>query len=190
MIVAGILLAAGASSRFGSDKLLHPVGAGVPMALASARALAPALDWVVAVLRPGDEALRRLLVAEGIECAQCLRSHDGMGASLGTGVSAATSAQGWLIALADMPFVRTDTIRRIVEALAAGAPIAVPRYAGRQGHPVGFAADFGFELRSIQGDVGARSVLERHAAEIVWVDCDDPGVLRDVDVPADLDEGR
>jgi molybdenum cofactor cytidylyltransferase len=107
-----------------------------------------------------------------------------MGASLAWGVRAAPAAAGWVIALADMPWVRSQTIAAIVAALRAGAPIAAPECRGRRGHPVGFAAAYYPQLSVLSGDEGAKRLLGEQS--VVLVATDDEGVLRDVDTRADL----
>jgi molybdenum cofactor cytidylyltransferase len=188
--IVGILLAAGSSRRFGGDKLLHPLADGTPLLAASARLLAGALDEVIAVVRPEQEAAAALLRAVGVEVLPCARAEQGMGASIACGVAACADAQGWLIALGDMPFVRPATVGAVAAALGAGAPIAAPSFRGRRGHPVGFARRFGAELMHLAGDTGARQLLARHASELRLLSCDDAGVVRDVDVPADLAASR
>jgi molybdenum cofactor cytidylyltransferase len=184
--VVGILLAGGASTRFGSNKLLHPLPDGTPLAVASLRNLKAAVPRVVAVVRPGADALAQLLRAGGAEITVCDRADDGMGTTLAHAVRASRDADGWLVALADMPFIRPDTIRRVAERLAAGAALAAPRHAGERGHPVGFAARFGAALAGLTGDAGARDLVRAEAGVLELVDCDDPGVVRDIDTPADL----
>ena len=186
MKLVGILLAAGSASRFGSDTLLHVLPHGVAMAVQSARNLRAVLPRVVAVLRPGAEQTARLLAAAGCEPVYCARAAEGMGASLGCGVCAAADAEGWLVALADMPFVRPSTIAAVRDALAAGAPIAAPYYRTRRGHPVGFAGRFRESLLHCPGDAGARALLAAHEREIVKVPVGDPGAVRDIDRPSDL----
>ena len=104
-----------------------------------------------------------------------------MGASLACGVTAAADADGWVMALADMPWIAAATIRAIAEAIASGADIAAPSYRGERGHPVGFSRRHCQALASLTGDAGARWIIERHLDRLTWVDVDDPGVLRDVD---------
>jgi molybdenum cofactor cytidylyltransferase len=101
-------------------------------------------------------------------------------------VSHAGESAGCIIALADMPFVQADTVRAVAGAVAAGADIAAPFFQGRRGHPVGFAALYRDQLRGLDGDEGARFLLERDASRITRVAVNDPGVLQDVDVPRDL----
>lgn len=184
-MIVGILLAAGTGSRFGRDKLLAPLGDATVGAL-SARALRGSVDRGVAVVRTGDEPLVRLLEAEGFEILSFPRAGDGLGASLAFGVSASSDADGWLIALADMPFIRRATISALVSLLAAGALIAAPIFEGRRGHPVGFGRALLPDLLRLRGDQGARSLVADHASEVALLQCDDPGVLLDVDSPSDL----
>jgi molybdenum cofactor cytidylyltransferase len=184
--IVGILLAGGAATRFGSNKLLHPLPGGTPIAVASLRNLKAALPRVVAVLRPGADSLAQLLRAEGADVTVCDRADEGMGTTLAHAVRHSGKAAGWVVALADMPFIRPDTIRRVAERLAAGAALVAPRYAGERGHPVGFAGRFGPALAGLTGDAGARELVRAEAGALELVDCDDPGVVRDIDTPADL----
>lgn len=192
MEIAGLLLCGGASLRFGSNKLLARVGPRAqPMAEVSARALRGALGRVVAVARPGDEALRALLETAGCEVTESDRTQRGLGASLAAGVAALADADAWIVALADMPFVREDTIRAVRDALEAGALIAAPvdRASGIRGHPVGFRAALADELLALDGDEGARSVIQRHRDAVRLIPVDDPGIHRDIDRPEDLARG-
>ena len=100
--------------------------------------------------------------------------------------AAAGEAQGYLVALADMPYIRGSSLAAIRDALAAGPALVAPYFRTRRGHPVGIAGRFRAELLAASGDEGARQLLEKHAAELVKVPVGDPGVIRDVDTPADL----
>ena len=185
--IVGILLAAGSGSRFGGDKLLHPLPDGVAIAAHAARNLLASGLNVTAVVRPGDFPLADMLEQEGCYVTVCPEAAQGMGASLAHAVRAERGAAGWVVALADMPRIRPETVRRVAEAIAAKAPIAAPSYRGTRGHPVAFAARFGPELMVLTGDAGARSLLERQREALVLVDCDDPGVLLDIDRRADIE---
>jgi molybdenum cofactor cytidylyltransferase len=184
--VVGILLAAGASTRFKANKLLHPLPDGTPIAVAAARNLREALDRVVAVVRPGVPELARALSGAGVEVTICPDAAAGMGHSLAHAIALTSHAGGWIVALADMPFVAPDTIRRVSETLQDGADLAAPAYRGERGHPVGFAATYREDLAALTGDAGAREVLGRDRARMRVVEVDDPGVLRDIDTPEDL----
>lgn len=95
-------------------------------------------------------------------------------------------AAGWLVALADMPFIQPDTLHRVAAALADGAELAAPVFNGQRGHPVGFAARWRDALLALQGDEGARALVGANRLSMRRIATDDPGVLRDVDRPEDL----
>lgn len=194
--IAAIVLAAGASSRFGADKLLHPVTLrGVTLPLA-AHSLLPWLDTfahVTAVIKPGAEKFCSAMAtalgatkAAQIRWIVCAGSVQGMAASLVSGVRANHDAAAWLVGLADMPSVPAQAIVEVHNALTAGAVLAAPFCAGRRGHPVGFARHYRNELLSLQGDAGARRLLERDKENVVKVEIGNTGIFTDIDTPGDL----
>jgi molybdenum cofactor cytidylyltransferase len=185
--VAAILLAAGSASRFGSDKLLHRLPHGVPIAVQSARHLKAVFDsGIVAVVRPEASELADLLQQEGCRVVRCARASEGMGASLACGVQALQAPGAYVVALADMPFIRSSSVAAVREAMEKGAALAAPYFRMRRGHPVGIASRFRVQLESLQGDEGAKQILSQHASEIVKIPVGDPAVLRDIDTPGDL----
>ncbi|MGZ8158982.1 MAG: nucleotidyltransferase family protein [Methylobacter sp.] len=184
--IVGVLLAAGASERFGTDKLTQLLSDGDSVAVHACRNLLAGCDEVLAVVRPGSEALASRLHAEGVQVRICADAKLGMGASLAFGVQTMPDASGWLIALADMPWVSPATIIKIADALRLGALIAAPCWQGQRGHPVGFSRVLGEELIALTGDAGAKSVIQAHLEQLRIIDCDDSGVLRDIDKPEDL----
>jgi molybdenum cofactor cytidylyltransferase len=109
-----------------------------------------------------------------------------MGASLACAARAAGEADGCLIALADMPFLRPSTIAAVRDALAGGAPLVAPYFRARRGHPVGLSRKFLKALLALRGDAGAKQLLAEHESSIVKIPVGDPGVIRDIDTPGDL----
>lgn len=187
MNVVAILLAAGSATRFGSDKLLHSLPHEVPIAIQAARHLRIVFgENVLAVVRPEAKPLSDLLRKEGCKVVVCEKASEGMGASLACAVRAAQDAEGFLVALADMPFIRSSTIAAVRDALAAGAPLVAPYFRARRGHPVGIAATFRRELEALEGDEGARKIVAANEESLQKIPVGDPGVLRDIDRPADL----
>ncbi|OGA73486.1 MAG: hypothetical protein A3G81_06225 [Betaproteobacteria bacterium RIFCSPLOWO2_12_FULL_65_14] len=186
MNIVGLLLAAGSASRFGSDKLQHTLPHGVAIAAQAARHLRMELSRVVAVVRPDCPELTRSVSAEGCEVVVCENAAEGMGASLACAARAAGRADAYLIALADMPFVRRSTIAALRDALAAGAPLVAPYFHARRGHPVGISGAYYEALLASKGDEGARRVLQEEAAKLMKIPVGDPGVIRDIDTPQDL----
>ena len=185
-MIVGVLLAAGAGTRFGGDKLLARLPDGSRVGPCAAQVLRSGVDRALAVVRPGDAALAGLLEAEGLDVAFFPDAKDGMGASLAFGVAAAPDADGWVIALADMPFVRRETVETVAGMLRAGAWIAAPCQQGRRGHPVGFTKALSSELTRLGGDHGARVLLERHAARAETFETEDMGIFLDIDTLRDL----
>jgi molybdenum cofactor cytidylyltransferase len=190
------VLAAGASRRFGSDKLLHPVSLrGVTLPLA-AHSLLPWLETfaqISVVVRPGAESFCSALEttlgeskAAQIIWIECAHAAQGMASSLVCGVRANRRAAGWLIGLADMPAVPMAAIAGVRDALSAGEALVAPSRDGRRGHPVGFASHYRDELLALQGDNGARRLLERDRAKVTEIRTGDAGIFADIDVPGDL----
>lgn len=183
----GVLLAAGRARRFGSDKLLAPLpGTGEPVAVAAARRLVAAVPDSLAVVRDAEGSLARRLAALGLNVVPHPDPDAGMGTSIVCAVRHRPEAAGWVIALADMPWIAPTSIRAVADALTQGALLAAPCHAGRRGHPVAFAAAHREALLSLKGDRGGRSLLETHARQLVSVTVQDPGVLVDIDTPSDL----
>lgn len=189
MAIVGILLAAGRGKRFDpsgvQNKLLQPLpGSGEPVVVASARHLLAALPRVVAVVRPGDDRVAASLGALGCEVRVCADADLGLAASLTHAIDYTRQAEGWLIALGDMPHVQPETHRLLAAAVTRGARIAAPVYEGRRGNPVAFGQYHLPLLLALDGDQGARAILTSHAVSEVVVD--DSGVVRDIDTPGDL----
>jgi molybdenum cofactor cytidylyltransferase len=182
--VTGVLLAAGASSRFGSHKLLAQLNNN-PLIQHSAAALGPC-DRIVAVVREADAALQTRLRDLDIECVVNTEPARGMGFSIACAVQATANSRAWLLLPADMPYVSTATTQKVVQALREGAALAAPFYQGQRGHPVGFSVRFYEALAGLDGDVGARQILEQHRDQLRLIHTGDAGVLLDVDIPSDL----
>ena len=96
------------------------------------------------------------------------------------------AARGWVVGLADMPFLQARTLTQIAAALTDSAAIVAPTYAGRRGHPVGFTAHYGLRLSALGGDEGARHLIASEGAALRLLPVDDPGIHADIDTPDDL----
>ena len=187
-MVAGLLLCGGAGRRFGVDKLL---AGDEPISALAARNLRAGVGNALAVIPPKRPRLRAVLEAEGCEVVESDRTAEGMGASLAAAIAAAPDAEGWIVALGDMPLVDPRTIEYVRKALERGAPMAAPYdRTGRRGHPVGFSRALRDELLALGGDVGARDLLARYAGMVERIVTDDPGIFVDIDTREDLEGMR
>ena len=192
--VAGILLAAGTSTRYGGEnKLLEDVD-GEPMVRRAAETLLDAgLDPVVVVLGHEVERVRAVLSGLGdysdadLDFVENPDYDEGQSASVRVGVSALPDGvDAAVFALGDMPWVRPATVERLVEAYVAenGTALAAA-FEGERGNPVLWDACHFEALAGQSGDVGGRDLfLSIDGAALV--ETGDPGVRRDVDRPGDL----
>lgn len=185
-MIQALLLAAGRATRFGGDKLLHRLADGRPLVLHALEPLQAVAGEVLAVVRPDHPELAAVLRRAGCRLVICERSAAGMGHSLAAGVAASADADGWLVALGDMPWIHPISHAAVLQALRRGACVAAACCGGRRGHPVGFAACYREALMGLEGDIGARQLLADGG--LVGVEVSDPGVLRDVDRLQDLPE--
>ena len=183
--MVGILLAAGQSRRFGSNKLLHPVQA-TPMLMVSAKKLVNELPDSVVVISDALQQYQSQLEQLGLRVVVNEQAEQGMGGSIACGVDASQYASGWVIALADMPYIRQDTIRLLTQRLKNGAAIVAPLYQQQRGHPAGFSQQFKQELLALDQDTGARQIIARHQQQLELLAIDDIGVISDIDEPNDI----
>lgn len=187
MKTVGVLLAAGNSCRFGGHKLTYPMSNGSALGLHSATTLMTAIQDCVAVVRENDTQFIQQLLQLGYKTIIQPQPEAGMGSSLARAIAGTPDATGWVIALADMPRVKTSTIKSIVHRLEQNAAICAPEYNGRRGHPVAFNNQFRQQLMALEGDQGARSLLKKYAQQLELIEVNDAGILYDVDTPEDID---
>lgn len=184
--VSAVVLAAGLAQRMGAVKQLLPLR-GKPLLehVLDTLRVSDVREIVVVLGDAADEIRQRVSFAsEKIVINDAYR--EGMASSLRAGISAIDPAsEAALIVLADQPFVRPDTINRLI---AEPCAIAIPTYNGTRGNPVLIGRPLFPEVQQLSGDVGCRQLFSAHAEEIVKVPVDDPGVLIDFDTPEDLEK--
>ena len=191
--VAGVILAAGRSTRMGAvNKLLAEVK-GVPIVRRVTRTvLDAALDPVVVVLGHDADAVRRALDGLPVRFVVNPEHETGIGSSVRAGVRAVATVEGAMIVLGDMPWLAVPDLRALVGAFAPGEGrgICAPVAGGRRGNPVLWGARYFPELRALEGDVGGRRLLAEHAEDVHEVPVAGDGVVADVDTPEALDAAR
>lgn len=189
--VAGLLLAAGTSRRFGEGNKLLATHEGTPLVTHAARTLAEStVDPLFVVV--GHEAGRVVEALSALDVRFVLNPayERGQATSVGAGIAAirdhAPAADAAVVALGDMPFVDTATVETLRAAYESGAGTALaPAYDGTRGNPVVFDRQFFDQLTDVAGDVGGRAIL-LESDDSVLVAVPDSGVRRDVDTPSDL----
>lgn len=179
-MIAGLLLAAGRSSRFGGDKLLAPLR-GRPVIRWSADALAASVSQLYVVVPPEADALRDALRGLDVAFVEHRSRDDGLGSSIAAGVSALPAhCEALLLALGDQPFVRgAESDRLIRHWRRLRPPAVVPSYEDGRGHPVLFDRACFAALTRLTGDEGARAVLDELGQQVAGVDSAGP---RPIDV--------
>ncbi len=189
--VAGVLLAAGTSSRFdGGNKLLAELD-GEPLVRHAGRRFARAdLDPRVAVVGRDADAVREALAGLGFEFVENPDYADGQATSVRAGLEALPTVAGAVFALGDMPRIDAGSIEALIDTYRTGRWSALAAAVDDQrGNPVLFDARHFDALAALDGDTGGRDVL-LGAADAALVETADPGVVQDVDTVADLERLR
>lgn len=197
MTTGVVLLAAGQSQRFGSDKRIASLRQK-SLYSDSDQVLFQTLGHirlarlpVFVVLHRGDEQLASRLTRLRVDWGVCPDAHLGMGHSLAYGVRCCQHWHNWLIALADMPWITPLSYRKIAAAVSPGQIIrpcyrATPDGQQQLGNPVAFSRRYGWQLMQCRGDTGARRLLQQYHQQVIRLPLDDPGILRDIDTPQQL----
>jgi molybdenum cofactor cytidylyltransferase len=187
-VISGLVLAAGAATRFGSAKQLVDLD-GRPLLEHSILAVvASPVGRVVVVLGSGAEEVLQAVDLHGADAVVCERWAEGQSASLACGLAELAGSEAVVVTLGDQPFVSPDAIRRVMAARGSGAAAVRATYDGAPGHPVLLERRLFERMRDVTGDHGARNLLI--SVQTREVPCDDLGGGQDVDTPAQLDALR
>lgn len=187
-MIGGLVLAAGAGTRFGGGKQLARLE-GRPLLQHALGAMAASpVGRVVVVLGSGADEVLAGVDLHGADPVTCERWEEGQSASLACGLAALEDAEAVVVTLGDQPRLSPDAIRRVIAARGKGAAAVRATYNGGPGHPVLLERELFAPLRDITGDHGARNLLLR--VSTTDVPCDDLGGGEDVDTPAQLDALR
>lgn len=184
-----IVPAAGTGERFGGDKLLANVG-GSPLLDRTVRALLRGgVERVVVVLAPASERVRSQVSAlrePGVDVATNAHPERGMFSTIQAGLADATG-DPLLVLPGDMPYVEEATVASLLRLYGERGGIVSPRFRGKRGHPVVIPGAYREEILRAPEGATLHEILRAHAGERVDMDVYDRGVVRDVDVPADLE---
>jgi molybdenum cofactor cytidylyltransferase len=185
-VISALLLAAGASRRFGAPKLLQSLN-GKPVVRWSAESLVGVADELVVVVPPDNEGLRQALDGLVVRFVVNAKAAEGMASSVASGVaSLGANIDAALLALGDEPLLPRRCHELVVARYrAGGAAIVAATYGGERGHPVLFGRATFAELMALSGDRGARTVADQHPARLTLVEMNEMHPV-DVDTPDDL----
>ncbi|WP_312643083.1 nucleotidyltransferase family protein [Hydrogenoanaerobacterium sp.] len=185
--LCAIVLAAGLSSRMGENKLLMDYK-GRPMSEYILQNLKHNSMWLNEVLVVGRlQQTKELAERYGFNYVHNSQPERGMGHSLALGVQAAAQCDGFLLALSDMPDLKTGTIHTLCQSFNQDPlRITVPVYGGRRGNPVLFPASYREQLSALDGDKGGRDLIRREQQNLARVQIYDAGILRDIDTKSDF----
>jgi molybdenum cofactor cytidylyltransferase len=187
-MIAGVVLAAGASKRFGGAKQLALID-GRPMLEQAIRAMSTSgVGRVLVILGSDAEDVVAGIDLHGAEPLVAERWAEGQSASLATALAELQDCDAVVVTLGDQPRMSPDAIRRVVAARGKGVAAVRATYGGKPGHPVLLERDLFERLRDVTGDHGARNLLL--SVNTREVPCDDLGGGEDVDTRAELDALR
>ena len=182
--IAVVILSAGQSTRFGSQKMNHSLADGKTILQTCIRQYQKVFSNVTVVIS-NDSTLERSLKDSNVNIVVAEYAVKGMSQSLITGIQSQINADAWLIALGDMPYIKTSTFEKLASQ-STKSNIVVPVCSGRRGNPVIFGCDFQAELLDLEGDVGAKQIIELNQSRVLKVQVDDEGILHDIDRAEDI----
>jgi molybdenum cofactor cytidylyltransferase len=185
-----IVLAAGSSSRLGSPKQLLAIGGQTLVQHAVSVALSSRLGPVLVVTGANRKAVEEALEDMDVQLAYNPDWQEGMGASIRWGTQVALGlhpdTEGLLFMVCDQPHIHAELLRALLDRQReSGKPIVTSSYEGVRGTPALYHASLFDELKSLQGDTGARPLLQKHADDIVTVPFEQGRT--DIDTHADYD---
>lgn len=185
--LSAIILAAGRSTRMQEhNKLLLPWGEKRIVQVVVETVLSASFAQVVVVIGHQRNEIQKALDGYPMQLVYNPGYAEGLSTSIRQGVEAVrANVDGYLFALGDMPWVRSETIRELCRVffLSADNSIVLPTVRGDRGHPVVFSGSYRRELLQLKGDRGARSLVRKYAERAIEVAVEDPGILLDVDTP-------
>jgi molybdenum cofactor cytidylyltransferase len=184
-MIGGVVLAAGAGTRFGGGKQLAEYQ-GRPLLEHALRAMAASpVGRVVVVLGAGADDVVANVDLHRAEPVVCDRWEEGQSASLASGLAELADAEAVVVTLGDQPHMSPEAIARVIAARGDGVAAVRATYRGEPGHPVLLEHGLFERLRNVTGDHGARNLLL--SATTREVPCDDLGGGEDVDTQAQLE---
>jgi molybdenum cofactor cytidylyltransferase len=186
--LAALILAAGESSRMGKDKALLQYQGRTFLEIIAGNLRQAGFNRITVVLGHHAAEIRQAVPLDGVQVIVNSNYRLGQTSSLQAGLKSLdlASTSGILLCLVDHPAASAEVMRQLAEAyVESGAPVVVPVYDGRRGHPVLIGRALFNELLELQPTEGANTVVRKYHDSTYWLNVEDGAVLLDVDRPED-----
>ena len=183
-MIAGLILAAGESSRMGRDKALLTYRGRTFVEIIISTLQAAGIERIAVVLGHHAEEIQRATNLEGVEVVLNPEYRRGQTSSLQAGLRALESPalDAVVLCLVDHPAVSATTVRKLTQSFQqSSTPLVIPTHQGQRGHPVVISRKLFPELLNLGSSEGANTIIRRHRDATQFADMDDPGILLDVD---------
>ena len=187
-MISAILLAAGQSKRMNGENKLTKEIQGIPLIKHSVKnILASSVDELIVILGYQKEVIEKIIDKnERIKFAFNVNFENGMASSIKTGLNnLSEKTEAFFICLGDMPMVNSDIYNQLIQS-KNNKEIIVPTYKGQQGNPILFSKSIKEKIMTIQGDVGAKKILELNKNKILNVEVDNQSIRKDFNTKDDF----
>lgn len=189
MKIAGLILAAGESSRMGHKNKLMMRFLGKPMLIhVGDAAQSSNLSHVGVVVGQQSENIKKLISNQDVQYIENEQWKTGIASSIVAGIGQMHQVDGYLILLGDMPFISSELINLIIDH-GSSENIVIPEKKGRQGNPVFFGSKFRDELMVLSGDFGAKKVIHENPSSVVKIEIESDAIFQDYDTQDSLKAG-
>ena len=187
-MISAILLAAGQSKRMNGENKLTKEIQGIPLIKHSVKnILASSIDELIVILGYQKEVIEKIIDKnERIKFAFNVNYENGMASSIKTGLNnLSEKTEAFFICLGDMPMVNSDIYNQLIQS-KNNKEIIVPTYNGQQGNPILFSKSIKEKIMTIQGDVGAKKILELNKNKILNVEVGNQSIRKDFNIKDDF----
>jgi molybdenum cofactor cytidylyltransferase len=186
-LVVAIVLTAGQSTRFGGNKLIAKLAeSDLPICVQTTRMVVPLVSQTLVMVSDPTNDTSKILNSYDITVTFSKNATKGMAYTLVDGIRASPLDVDFLVVLSDMPFVTTKIAELIIQGMSSTGKITVPLFNGEMGHPVGFPSVYRDELLKLEGDIGAKAVIQYHLSNVNFIEIGNDAVIKDIDTREDL----
>ena len=189
-IINAIILAAGESRRMGKPKLLLPYGDGTIIETVIGQTIRSKADNVLVVLGSNKEKISKQIRNYPVEISENREFRNGMLSSIQCGLKALpVNTYAVLVLLGDQPMIPSSVIDKVIDAYRQSEKgIVIAVYNGKRGHPILFEMKYRGEVEQLISGSSFRDLTQKHSEDILEIEVDAPGILRDIDTMNDYNK--